>query len=424
MIGTVSFKTLGCRLNQAEMESLAARLAARGVRVLPFGEPADLTVVNTCTVTRDADRDSRYAIRRAIRNSPQGRVVVTGCYAQMSPEAVRAINGVDLVLGNDEKMRLPDFLDGQLPKSDADFEGLEKTAASKTRANIKIQDGCDYHCSFCIIPFARGRARSLDFSSIVREAHDLVARGFREIVLTGVNIGTYYSEENGRPRRLVDLVDRIQEIEGLARLRISSIEPNTVTDALLRLMSRSEVVCPHLHVPIQSASDPILAAMRRKYRSPRLRRLLDRIRNHLPEAAIGTDVIAGFPGETGNLFAETLRFLETAGFSHLHVFPFSPRAGTAAAKLADPVPTQEITARAEALLNLGRSLLESYRNRFLGRTLPVLFEESPREGLQQGRTPNYLKIQTPGCGNWRGQIRDVSLHDRNDFSATFPLFER
>ncbi len=414
-ISTASFKTLGCRLNHAEMDALAMRLADRGVTIRPFGEPVDLTVINTCTVTNDADKDSRYAIRQAIRKSPKGRIVVTGCYAQMSPEAVRAIEGVDLVLDNAEKNHLIAYLGGWVAReevSDDPERGrqnlFEVTGPNRTRANLKIQDGCDYHCSFCIIPFARGHAQSLNFGNIVKEAEDLVARGIKEIVLTGVNIGTYYSEENGRPRRFVDLVNRLQETEGLARLRISSIEPNTVTDSLLKLMSRSKVVCPHLHIPIQSASDAILAAMRRKYRRNRLERLMDKIRNAMPEAGIGTDVIVGFPGETEKEFEETHRFIETEGFSYLHVFPFSTRNGTAAEKLREPVPSEEIHRRAGILRELDERLQANFKNRFHGCTLSVLFEE-PEADLQVGYTPNYLRVRVTSKRDLRGEIREVKF---------------
>jgi threonylcarbamoyladenosine tRNA methylthiotransferase MtaB len=392
---TASFKTLGCRLNQAEMDALAFRLQEKGVRILPFGEPADLTVINTCTVTHGADQDSRYAIRTAIRKSPRGRVVVTGCYAQMSPEAVKAIDGVDLVLGNDEKLKLLEYLNPDFREFQPDAIETPVTE-SKTRANLKIQDGCDYHCSFCIIPFARGRARSVPFGDVVRETENLVARGFLEIILTGVNIGTYCAEENGRPRRFVDLVDRLQQIDGLARLRISSIEPNTVTDALLRLMNQSNVICPHLHIPIQSASDPILTAMRRKCRRARLERLLDRIRALLPEAGVGTDVIVGFPGETDERFEDTLRFLASAGFSYLHIFPFSGREGTAADKMADAVDPALIRRRAEVLKVLDHELRLSFARLHVGRTLSVLFERPDRQGRQEGLTPNYLRVKTVG----------------------------
>lgn len=414
-IGTASLKSLGCRLNQAEMEALGAQLRCRGIVVRPFGESVDLTVINTCTVTHDADRDSRYAIRQAIRKSPRGRIVVTGCYAQMSPEAVRAIDGVDLVLGNDEKMRLLAHLDGWVARGrlSGGDEGRrqktpEATGPNRTRTNLKIQDGCDSHCSFCIIPFARGRARSVPFGDVVREAEALVSQGFKEIVLTGVNIGTYSSEEGGRRRCFADLVDRLQEIEGLSRLRISSIEPNTVTDRLLQLMSRSSVVCPHLHIPIQSASDPTLAAMRRKYRKDRLKRLMDKIRNSLPEAGIGTDVIVGFPGETDMHFEETLRFIESADFSYLHVFPFSAREGTAAHKMAGANGPEVIHRRAKVLRTLGQGLHSQFARRFSGKTVPVLFEE-PDGDRQTGLMPNYLRVTLRSPRDLRGEIHNVTL---------------
>lgn len=408
---TVTFKTLGCRLNQAEMDAVAMRLRARGLEILPFGEPADLTVINTCTVTQDADRDSRYAIRQAIRKSPRGRIVVTGCYAQMRPEAVRAIDGVDLVLDNSEKHRLVDYL--ELPQSEKFEKPVWRDEVSRTRALLKIQDGCDYHCSFCIIPFARGRARSLAFNNLIREAEDLVAQGFKEIVLTGVNIGTYCSEENGKPRRFVDLVDRLQEIEGLARLRISSIEPNTVTASLLRLMGRSSVICPHLHIPIQSASDDILFAMRRKYRKAKLQRLMDRIRQKVPEAGIGTDVIVGFPGETEAYFQETVSFLETSGFSYVHVFPFSAREGTPASKMRDRIPEEVVRKRTKILRNLSMKLRAGFARDFLGKQMPVLFEE-PRKLFQTGLTPNYLRVLIPSTTDLRGTVHNVTLEGMHD----------
>jgi len=410
-IKTATFKSLGCRLNQAEMDLLAFRLQSKGIRILPFGQPADLTVINTCTVTQDADRDSRHAIRQAGRKSPKGRIAVTGCYAQMSPESVRSIEGVHLVLDNSEKMNLVKILgiEDQPERQDAPVS----LSASKTRANLKIQDGCDYHCSFCIIPFARGRAQGLPFRDIMREAKDLVARGFTEIVLTGVNIGTYSSQESGNPRRFADLVDEFQEVEGLKRLRISSIEPNTVTDRLLKVMKKSQVVCPYFHIPIQSASDGVLSAMRRKYRKAKLTALTGKIREQFPEAGMGTDVIVGFPGETDDRFEETLTFIESAGFSYLHVFPFSPREGTPAAKLADSIHPDVINRRVAVLRAVSDRLRTQFASRFLGRILPVLFEE-PESGWQTGLTPNYLRVRLRSQQNLRGQIHNVLLEEIAD----------
>ncbi|HSA58338.1 MAG TPA: tRNA (N(6)-L-threonylcarbamoyladenosine(37)-C(2))-methylthiotransferase MtaB [bacterium] len=430
-IQTVSFKTLGCRLNQAETDALEVRLRERGYRVRKFGEPVDLTVINTCTVTGDADRDSRYAIRQAVKKSQGGRVVVTGCYAQMSPEAVRTIDGVDLVLGNHEKYRLIEFLDhvrdGKLKEPIAFLthgrggaiwseESLVSSgaSASRTRASLKIQDGCDYVCSFCIIPFARGRARSRPQEDVLKEADAFIDRGFREIVLTGVNIGTYYDRTSNA--RFADLLDKLSTLKGQFRLRISSIEPNTVTTRVLRLMAEREKICPHLHMPIQSGSDPILAVMRRKYRRARLERLANEFHKLMPEGALGTDVVVGFPGETDRDFRGTRRLVQDAAFSYLHVFPFSARAGTAASKLSASVPPEVVHDRASDLRTLSSDLWTSFARRFEGHRMPVLFEDSKEDLCQEGLTPNYLRVRVSTHKDLRGQVWPIRLGALEDAS--------
>jgi threonylcarbamoyladenosine tRNA methylthiotransferase MtaB len=381
-----SFKTLGCRLNQAEMEALQARLAGCGIKILPFGESVDLTVINTCTVTQDADRDSRYAIRTAIRKSPRGRIVVTGCYAQMRPDQIRAIDGVDLVLGNDEKPALLKHLG--LVEEEVEFP----LATFRTRANLKIQDGCDYHCSFCIIPFARGRAQSRDFSAVVRDAEVLVDQGLKEIVLTGVNIGTYYDRASNA--RFPDLLDKLSLLPGDFRIRISSIEPNTVTNRLLKLMAGREKICPHLHVPIQSGSDVILASMRRKYRRARLERLAREFHHLLPDGSLGTDVIVGFPGETEEDFEKTVMLLEDEAFSYVHVFPYSDREGTISSKLVGHLSKEMIRQRSGILTELSLRLKRRFAQKFVNTFQPVLFEEG-EDGLFSGYTPHYLRVRIP-----------------------------
>lgn len=420
-IRTVAFKTLGCRLNQSETDAIEAKFRERSYTIVPFGERADLTVVNTCTVTNDADRKSRYAIRQAVRSSRRGRVVVTGCYAQMKPEEIRSMEGVDLVLGNDEKYKLFDYLenlgDGKLDEPlvfVGDHGDLERitadgfiSAASRTRAFLKIQDGCDYYCSFCIIPFARGRARSRPFSETLEEARKLAERGYREIVLTGVNIGTYY--DRASDKRLPDLLDKMQRIPGLDRIRISSIEPNTVTEGLLKVMSDSDIICPYLHIPIQSASDKILSAMRRKYRAARLEKLMEKIAKYLPDAGLGTDVIVGFPGETEEDFEETVRFIEDHPFSYLHIFPYSERSGTLSEKLPDPVDQKTKKRRLGVLREINRIIRKAYARKFFGKVLPVLFEEADRRGMHSGYTPNYIRVSVSSETDLRGKICDVKL---------------
>lgn len=408
-IRTVTFKTLGCRLNQSETDAIEAKFREKGYGIVPFGDPADLTVINTCTVTNEADRKSRYAIRQAIRASRKGRVVVTGCYAQMKPEEIRSMEGVDLILGNDEKYKLFHYLE---TLDEGKLDEPLTSAASRTRAFLKIQDGCDYYCSFCIIPFARGRARSRPFHEAIAEAQKLTALGYREIVLTGVNIGTYYDRENRK--RFVDLLEEMQKIPGLHRIRISSIEPNTVIESLLRLMSGSDVVCPYLHIPIQSASDQILSAMRRKYRVGRLERLLEKIEKYLPEAGIGTDVIVGFPGETEAHFEETIRFIQDHPFSYLHIFPYSERSGTIAERLPNAVDSRTKKRRIGVLREINRMIRMKYARQFLGQVAPILFEQSDEEGFRTGYAPNYLKVKVKSDRELQRQIRDVRLVDFYD----------
>jgi threonylcarbamoyladenosine tRNA methylthiotransferase MtaB len=423
-IKTVSFKTLGCKLNQSETDALQAQFTQRGYQVLPFGSQADLTVINTCTVTNEADGKSRAAIRQAIRSSRQGRLVVTGCYAQVSPEALQAIEGVDLILGSDEKYRLFDHLekikDGKLEKPSVfvnDYGELSTVSESgfvaatdRTRAFLKIQDGCNFSCSYCIIPFARGRARSRSFQETIDEAKQLVDQGYRELVLTGVNLGTYKWLKEGRHQKFVDLVDVLQNISGLSRIRISSIEPNTVTEELLQLMSQSQVVCPHLHIPLQAGSDEVLKGMNRCYTTEEFSGLMELFQKHLPQAALGTDVIVGFPGESDDFFAEGVDFIQCQPFTYLHVFRYSPRQGTMATRLKDPVPVSVAKKRSHLLQEVSSKLKTNFAQTFLGREEPVLFEEKNDKGAYTGYTPHYLRVATISKTDLTNQIVPVQLN--------------
>jgi len=405
-IQSVSFKTLGCKLNQSESDAIRARFQENKYNIRPFGEAVDLTVINTCTVTNNADSKSRAAIRRAIHNSPWGRIVVTGCYAQVKPEDIQAIEGVDLILGNDEKYHIFDHLEklhqGKLEtpltivNDEGEFARVSGdgfiSATARTRAFLKIQEGCDYYCSYCIIPFARGRARSRPFSQTLEEARNLVERGYRELVLTGINIGTYQAEDG--QRRLVDLLAALEQIDGLDRVRVSSIEPNTVTDDLLHLVAESKVICNHLHIPLQSANDDQLRAMNRKYRLAEYAQLMVRFRKILPEAALGTDVIVGFPGETEAHFEKTAAFIRRQPFAYLHIFRYSPRAGTAAAKLENAVEFHEVKRRSAILHQTGQMLKSAYARQYAGAILPVLFDRW-QAGFASGYTRNYLRVQAP-----------------------------
>lgn len=425
-IRSVSFKTLGCKLNQSETDAIEAKFRDKGFTVRAYGEAVDLTVINTCTVTNDADAGSRAAIRHAIRTSPAGRIAVTGCYAQVSPDEIKAIAGVDLVLGSDEKYRIFDYLDalsgGKLEEpliyvnDEGGFDSVGEdgfvSATSRARAFLKVQEGCDYFCSYCIIPFSRGRARSRPYADAVAEAGKLADQGYQEIVLTGINIGTY-SHENGKTYGIAELLDGLQNVPGLKRIRLSSIEPNTVTDDLLKLIRDSDVLCPHMHIPLQGGNDDQLMAMNRKYSIETYAALMERFRKFLPDAALGTDIIVGFPGETEAHFENTLSFAQSGPFTYLHVFRYSPRKGTAAAKLKDHVDPQTVKRRAAILHETNKMLKNSHARRFLGRTLPVLFDHE-KDGIQMGYTPNYISVAVENASNLRKNILHVRLEDVTD----------
>ena len=422
---TVSFKTLGCKLNQSETDALADQFKKAGFTVRDFTEPVDLAVINTCTVTNDADSKSRAAIRLAIRTSPQARVVVTGCYAQIKPEEIKAIAGVNLILGTDEKYRILDHL-----KTLADHELQEPltivndrgefdevsvdgfiSATSRARAFLKVQEGCDYYCSYCIIPFARGKARSRPFENTLNEARLLAAQGYQEIVLTGINIGTYQVNSD-QTYHLVDLLKGLEKISGLKRIRISSIEPNTVTDELLQTIAESEVVCPHLHIPLQSGNDDLLQAMNRKYRLTDYARLMERFQYYLPNAALGTDVIVGFPGETEKHFQNTLEFIEHQPFTYMHVFRYSDRSGTVAAKLVNHVDPEAIKHRSKVLASLMQKQKANYAKKFVGCSMPVLFDQNDHPRYS-GYTKNYLRVQVESESELRKEIHLVKLNEEN-----------
>lgn len=422
-IQTVSFRTLGCKLNQSETDAIRARFVQKGYTVRPFGEEVDLTVINTCTVTNAADSASRAAIRQAIRYSPRGRIAVTGCYAQVRPDEIKNIPGVDIILGNDEKYRIFDYLDdlkdGKLEtplvfvNDEGRFAHVSEdgfvSATSRTRAFLKVQEGCDYYCSYCIIPFSRGRARSRPYQDALAEARKLVDQGYQEIVLTGINIGTYHYK-NGGEYNLVDLLDALQNIKGLKRLRLSSIEPNTVTEDLLKLIRYSRVICPHMHIPLQSGNNDQLAAMNRKYTVEAYRDLMEKFRFYLPDAALGTDIIVGFPGETDAHFQNTLAFVQDQPYSYLHIFRYSDRKGTAASKATGPVPPKTIKKRSQILHQIGKMLKLAYYRKHIGHTLPVLFDQF-KNGRYVGYTNNYIPVHVASQTDLRNQILNISLCD-------------
>ena len=404
----VAIATLGCKVNQYDSGTVESHLRSRGCEIVAFEPGADAYVINTCSVTDRADAESRRVARRARRFGPSSRVVMTGCFAQSNPGAA-AIPEVDFVIGVNRLDDLLAAIHGALDGEDTiRIDDVRKattittmgadTFGGQTRAFLKIQEGCDLFCSFCIVPLARGRSRSIPPRSVLEEMHRLAGRGYREVVLTGVHLGGY--GEDLTPRiGLADLVEMIAEVSPVPRVRLSSIDPPEITPRLLRLVSQSGVICPHFHVPIQSGHDRTLKRMRRRYSADLAREVIHGIREELPLAGIGTDVIAGFPGETEEEFAATEALLEGGPFTYLHVFPYSPRARTTAAKLSDPLPAQTIAARARRLREIDGAKRTRFASMMLGQQADVLLEEGPTAGAggRSGYTRNYVRVEITGA---------------------------
>ncbi|MFO7982479.1 MAG: tRNA (N(6)-L-threonylcarbamoyladenosine(37)-C(2))-methylthiotransferase MtaB [Desulfuromonadales bacterium] len=401
---TAAVVTLGCKTNQYESAAMEERLRGAGYDLVDFESGAELVVVNTCTVTSATDSQSRNLIRRARRFNARARVVVTGCYAQIDPDALRAISGVSVVLGNDEKK---DFLQALEISGEgtqvrvSDIRQAEKavpltlsTFTERSRAFLQIQNGCDAFCSYCIIPYARGRSRSVLPGDVISQTRALVEQGFPEVVLTGIHIGGY-GRDLEQPLDLATLTRRLVEESGVTRLRLGSVEPTEITEDLIDTVAASAPVCPHVHIPLQSGSDTVLKAMNRHYDTAFFRRLIERIRTILPDAAIGIDVIAGFPGETSELFEETRCFIESLPFTHLHVFPYSRRPGTPAARMTGQVPGDVARERAGYLRDIGQKKEDAFSRRFIGRTMDVVVEGGTENGPRKGVTENYLVVHFP-----------------------------
>ncbi len=423
----VAFYTAGCRLNQSETAVLTDRFTKMGYQTVAYGEPTDLLVLNTCSVTENAEADCRRVIRRTLRHSPQAFVAVTGCYAQTGFKTLQHLPGVDLVLGNQYKMLLPDYLEkmshvdklsstvvrhsGSMGREDFVQDGVGEYAT--TRANLKIQDGCNFMCSFCLIPFARGRERSRLTDDAVREAERLVERGHRELVLTGVNIGRFTNGSGG----LLDLIQRLESIPGLARIRISSIEPTTISPALLEYMSTSRKLCRFLHVPLQSGDDEILSAMNRRYFVKEYRAWVEQVVQQIPDVCVGTDVLVGFPGETDRQFSATCELVRDLPLAYAHVFSYSARPGTPAARLGHSVPPAGIKTRNRVLSRLSRIKRAQFYQRFLDRDCLVLFESTGKDGLWTGLTDNFIRVGVACSDSLANQLRRVRLTGVIEHSA-------
>ena len=398
---------------------LGDSLTRQGYRLVEYGEETDLLVLNTCSVTENAEKDCRYAVRKTLRHSPHAFVAVTGCYAQTGAAQLQTVPGIDLIVGTQFKMNLPDYLPApaQLRKQpepelrhsrtiDREDFVLPGTAYSdSTRALLKIQDGCDFMCSFCLIPFARGRERSRVAADVLREARELAAHGYRELVLTGVNIGRY-------AYRGVELVDLLQELEAIpevTRIRISSIEPTTLPNTLLEHMAASPKLCHYLHLPLQSGDDGILQAMNRRYALREYEELVERAIALMPDLGLGTDLMVGFPGEDEQAFANTMRIAGRLPFAYFHVFSYSSRPGTAAARLEPLVPAAVIRQRSKALAELSRTKALAFYQRQIGHTVSVLFEQGERDGFRTGTTANFTRVAAAADAVAAGSIHQVTI---------------
>ena len=395
--------TLGCKVNQFETETMEGLFRQRGYAIVPFDEAADVYVINTCSVTSLGEKKSRQLIRRALRLNERAVIAVTGCYAQVAPEEVCAIEGVRVVLGTKERAGIVDHVERAAREAGvfdgtgnimcaSEFEDIPLFGApARTRAFLKIEEGCENFCSFCIIPYARGPVRSRRLGSVRREAAKLLAMGFKEIVLTGIHLGCY-----GRDLGDVTLADAVRAVlslPGLKRLRLGSLESIELSDDLLALLAQEERFAGHLHLPLQAGSDEVLRAMNRHYDTAKFAALIERVERAVPGVAISTDIIVGFPGETQALFEESLAFVERMNFARIHVFPYSPRRGTPAAAFAAQVPEAEKKARVHRMQALAAKKSEAFCTAFLGREMPVLFE-TEREGVTDGLTANYIRVYT------------------------------
>lgn len=413
----VAFYTLGCKLNFAETSHLGRVLLERGMRSVREGEEADFCLINTCSVTELADKKSRQMIRRMHRDHPNARIIVTGCYAQLQPREVAEIEGVDLVLGANEKGHLIEYLerlDLQSGRSQIEYTPTEDivsfshsvSSEGRTRHFLKVQDGCDYNCSYCTIPMARGRSRNGAIADLVAEAERVAEAGGKEIVLTGVNVGDFGRSTGDK---LIDLLQVLDKVEGIDRFRISSIEPNLITDEIIHFMAESQRFAPHFHIPLQSGSNEVLRLMRRRYNRELFRHKIELIKEVLPDAFIGVDVIVGTRGEREEYFEDSYRFLSELPFSKLHVFSYSERPGTDALKIDYVVEHQEKHRRSQLLLELSEEKHRAFNTSQLGSNGRIVVEHSDSSEWLYGFTDNYVRVQIPFRSGIQGEIVPVQL---------------
>jgi threonylcarbamoyladenosine tRNA methylthiotransferase MtaB len=421
---TVAFHTLGCKVNHYETEAIWQLFKDKGYERIDFESASDVYVINTCTVTNTGDKKSRQVIRRAIRKNPDAVICVTGCYAQTSPAEIMAIPGVDIVVGTQDRVKMLDYIEqykqerqpingvGNIMKNRV-YEELDVPAfTDRTRASLKIQEGCNNFCTFCIIPWARGLMRSRDPKEVIRQAQQLVDAGYKEIVLTGIHTGGYGEDMKDYNLAML-LKDLESQVRGLKRIRISSIEASQISDEVIEVIKHSKLVVRHLHIPLQSGSNTVLKRMRRKYTMEFFAERLERLREVLPGLAVTSDVIVGFPGETEEEFMETYNFIKEHKFSELHVFPYSKRTGTPAARMEDQIDEEVKNERVHRLISLSDQLAKEYASQFEGEVLEVIpeeeYKEEPNSGLYVGYTDNYMKVVFPATEDMIGKIVRVKI---------------
>lgn len=422
----VAFYTLGCKLNFAETGTIRDSFVEKSYDVVPFGEPADVAVINTCTVTEEADRKCRQIIRRALRANENAFIIVTGCYAQLQPKEIAKIEGVDAVLGANEKFQLFNLLNNfekreqtQIDVScidDVNTFGPAYSASERSRAFLKVQDGCDYSCSFCTIPLARGKSRSQSITETVRQARDIANRGYKEIVISGVNIGLFGQDTD---ESLLELLHQLDQVEGIERYRISSIEPNLLTNEIIDFVADSRAFQPHFHIPMQSGDDFVLGKMRRRYKRDTYKNRVAYIKEKMPHAAIGVDIIVGFPAETDDRFENTFDFISELPISYLHVFTYSERPNTVAVEQVEteswsPVPKQERSKRNRRLRLLSEKKRAAFYAAHLRQTRPVLWEADKKGEKMFGYTDNYIRVEHPYEESRPHTISDAFLESMSE----------
>ena len=423
----VAFYTLGCKVNQYETEAMLELFEKEGYEKAETEDYADVYVINTCTVTHMSDRKSRQYIRRMKKKNPDAIIAVVGCYSQVSPEEILSIDEVNLVMGTNDRKKIVEEvkkIDASRKVSTVDdimkvkaFEEIEINKTNgKTRAFLKIQDGCDRYCSYCIIPYARGRVRSRDLESIVKEVENLAANGYKEVVLTGIHVASYGKDIKETDIKLLDVIKQINDIEGIERIRLSSVEPILFTDEFVEAVSAMDKVCPHYHLSLQSGCDETLKRMKRRYTTEEYKTIVDRLRAAIPNVSITTDVIVGFPGETNEEFDKTYEFLKDIELTHMHVFKYSPRKGTPAATMENQVDPSTKHDRSEKLLQLNEENFKKFGQKMLDKEFNVLFEQKVGDNKFEGLTENYVKVIVESDKDLSEQILKVKITDvKNEF---------